>query len=103
MQIEEGLVDLHINGNQQQVESMPIYRIDCTNMREVSKDIRMGHYSFENNLTKRTLGIRKHAKRPYLDKIKTSNANQTHLCQETIENVFQIKKSKTPLEQRRDA
>jgi len=43
---------------------MPIYRVDCTNMREVSKDAWKGQYIFENNSTKRTLGIRKHAKRP---------------------------------------
>jgi len=67
---------------------MPIYRIDCINMREVLKDDRKGQYIFENNATKRTLGIRKHAKRPLLGKIKTSNAKQTHLYQETIETVF---------------
>ena len=85
---------------------MPIYGFDYkinTNLPKVLEDTRKVQHSFENNFKKRTLGIRKHAKRPYLDKIKTSNANQTHLCQETIENVFQIKKSKTPLEQRRDA
>ena len=57
---------------------MPIYKVDCTNMREVSKDVLEGQYSFKNNLTKRTLGTRKHAK----------NADQTRLYQETKEVVL---------------